>query len=84
MDSNIIKIVSKPKTDTVNHDLVEMLEGLLDRVKAGEVVALSYAAVTTDSIGGSIGWNWGGDDSRDFALLGLTTIMANRFASEFE
>lgn len=80
MGDNVIKIVSKSKTDTVNQELVDQLEVLMDRAKSGDIVGLAYAGVTMDGHG-TMGWTDGG---HDFALMGMVTVMANRFASEFD
>lgn len=59
MSKNVVALPGANPTKTVNEDLVQLLEGLVDRAKSGEIVGLAYAASNGDELSYN-GWESGG------------------------
>lgn len=59
MTSNVVNLAGKPASIAGNLDLIDQLEELLERAKAGNITAMGFAFVNVD---GSISTRWSGGD----------------------
>lgn len=77
--SNIVSIADGQAIDP-NGNVVAMLEGLLARARAGDVVAVAYACVRPD---GTTGTAYE-DGVMGIPLVAAAAILAHRIAGDFQ
>ena len=64
-----------PASSAGNADLVEQLEELLERAKAGSITAMGMALVNSD---GSVGTRWSGGDLT-IPMIAAVSMLHHRF-----
>lgn len=67
----------EPSSLAGNPDLVDQLEELLARAKAGSITAMGFALVNSD---GSIGTRWSGGD-QSIPMIAATSMLQHEFLS---
>lgn len=78
MTDNIVKLTDRLLPGEVNSDLVEALERLLEQVKAGEIIGLSWAGARADD---SIMTGWDGAGGTMWKMNAAITVLQARFAN---
>jgi hypothetical protein len=77
MTMNVVAFGNSIPPGDVNEDLVETLQGLLDRAKSGDLRALAYATV---SLQGFKGTGWDGSDGTRDPLASAIMMLHGRYA----
>ena len=72
---SVVSIYGGPSSHGVNGDLVEQLEELLDRAKAGSITAMGMAFVNVD---GSISTRWSGGD-QSIPMIAAISMLQHEF-----
>jgi glycerol kinase len=72
--TKVIRIDGKPSSKEFNADLVDQLEELLERAKAGEITAMGMALVKAD---GCVATRWSGGDQLVQMIAAVTLLQAD-------
>jgi hypothetical protein len=72
---SVVSIHGGPASIADNGDLVEQLEELLDRAKAGSITAMGMAFVNVD---GSISTRWSGGD-QSIPMIAAISMLQHEF-----
>ena len=72
---SVVSIYGGPSSHGDNGDLVEQLEELLDRAKAGSITAMGMAFVNVD---GSISTRWSGGD-QSIPMIAAISMLQHEF-----
>lgn len=75
--SNVVNLAGEPATIAGNDDLVEQLEELLERARAGSITAMGMAFVNID---GSISTRWSGGD-QSIPMIAAVSMLQHEFLS---
>lgn len=81
MTENIVELKLADKPKPINHDAIEMVEGLLERLKSGETYSVALVEVYADSNTVATAWSKGGGGQFHQLNSGVS-ILAYRLAKD--
>jgi len=73
--ADVVNLYGEPSSRANNGDLVEQLEELLDRARAGGITAMGMAFVNSD---GSISTRWSGGD-QSIPMIAAVSMLQHEF-----
>jgi hypothetical protein len=73
--SSVVNLYGEPASIAGNHDLVEQLEELLERARAGTITAMGMAFVNSD---GSVSTRWSGGD-QSIPMIAAVSMLHHEF-----
>lgn len=73
--SNVVNLAGQPASVEYNADLVEQLEELIARARAGTITAMGMAFVNSD---GSISTRWSGGDQA-VPMIAAVSMLQHEF-----
>lgn len=73
--SKVVTLWGEPSSLEANADLVDQLEELLERAKAGSITAMGMAIVNSD---GSVGTRWSGGD-QTIPMIAAVSMLQHEF-----
>lgn len=73
--SEVVNLRGEPASIAGNDDLIDQLEELLARAKAGTITAMGFALVNID---GSVGTRWSGGD-QTLPMIAAITLLHHEF-----
>jgi hypothetical protein len=73
--SNVVTLAGQPASAEYNADLVDQLEELIERARAGTITAMGMAFVNSD---GSISTRWSGGDQA-VPMIAAVSMLQHEF-----
>ena len=73
--SSVVTLYGEPASIAGNPDLIEQLEELLERARAGSITAMGMAFVNVD---GSISTRWSGGD-QSIPMIAAVSMLKHEF-----